>query len=122
MAINQPTTTITAGEMVPADAAIRAALASTREADAELVRLCATYQAAVDAYNADSGKLEAVDDPLWHRVQELEAKIDGIQPAGLAGVMAKARIAHVRAKAGESEPWATDVLNDMMRLFGPATA
>ncbi|MBU8541245.1 hypothetical protein [Falsiroseomonas tokyonensis] len=90
--------------------------------DAELVRLCATYQAAVDAYNADSGKLEAVDDPLWHRVQELEAKIDGIQPAGLAGVMAKARIAHVRAKAGESEPWATDVLNDMMRLFGHAAA
>ncbi|WP_376091247.1 hypothetical protein ACE7GA_21375 [Roseomonas sp. CCTCC AB2023176] len=66
--------------------------------DAELIRLCAAYVEAVDAYNRDGGHLECEDDPLWHAVAAVEEPLGELEPRTLAGLAAMARVAHFLAQ------------------------
>ncbi len=98
--------------------------------DAELVRLCGEYVAAVDAYNTDGGLLELKDDPLWQRIEVLKRRIRGLPTCTLAGVVAKARVAQALAQqphgadycSSFTANWPEQVIRDLLRLHGEAAA
>jgi hypothetical protein len=101
------------------------------DADAELIRLCERHIANIRAYNRgpDVAGIGCDDDPLWQACERTEAAIDALPPQTIAGVVAKAMVARAEAReasldggelwdGGAAVPWARDVVNDLLRLFG----
>lgn len=99
--------------------------------DAELIRLCAAYTAAVDAYNSYGGHVDPEDDVLWHAVEAIRDRVDELTARTLAGVVAKARVVRHLARQldgsldyGDSftGDWPEQVVRDLLRLHGGAAA
>lgn len=99
---------------------------ATTEPDVELVRLCAGLTAALDALNEDASDLDAEDNPLWWRIEEIEERIASLEPTTIAGIVALARLAAYAAHQPDgSENWHTSYTGDwpervcraVLRLF-----
>jgi hypothetical protein len=99
----------------------------TESPDADLICLCGEYIAAVDAYNQDAGDIEPEDDPLWQAVEDLEAKLAGLNAQTLEGVAAKARVVMRLSRKTDGThdfsssytgDWPGQVVRDLLRIAG----
>ena len=98
-----------------------------KDADAELIRICAEHPAQINAVN--HGADEGDDGPSWRAYERSLDAIHSAVPISLAGMMAKARAAKAEALTlnGREHPenspaayWAWDLVNDLLRLGGEA--
>lgn len=116
MATDTPTTTLArrallaAGALTAAPAAIAAPPAppqgSGPSSDAELIRLCDGYVAALDAFNNDPLELDADDSPFWAQAKAFRAQLEEAPDATtLAGVLAEARVAQFMATQPDGLHW-----------------
>ncbi len=99
--------------------------------DADLIRLCEENLAAVKAFNRSTAEIDSNCDgsPLWDTYLRTQEAIVALPPQGLAGVVAKARLALGEAQEanpfdeeswehGPAGSWARDVVHDLLRLYG----
>jgi hypothetical protein len=95
--------------------------------DADLIRLCGEYIAAIDAYNESPDTTEPEDHPLWHAIEDLEAKLDGLDAKTMEGLTAKARVVLHLARMPDGThnfsssctgDWAGQVVRDLLRIVG----
>jgi hypothetical protein len=115
--------TFAAPASVPAIAA--SALALQAGADAELVRLCAAYTAALDVIDNSKSVLEPDDNPAWRAAQAMEDRLLEIPATTFEGLMAKARVAQHQARQPDGSEnysdsytgcWPEQIVRDLLRL------
>jgi hypothetical protein len=130
--VNRRTLAIGAAIALPAGFATfhsEAAAASSYPSnpDAELIRLCGEYVAAVDAYNQSIDEAEPEDDPLWQAVEDLEVKLAGLNAQTVEGVAANARVVMRLSRktdgthdfsSSHTGDWSEQVVRDLLRLMG----
>jgi hypothetical protein len=102
--------------------------------DAELLRACAEHMVNLRAVLASPGCTDAPGGhPAWEAYQRTHDAINAAEPATMAGVLAKARVAmsegvsdnlfegeHAHGFGFTAHAWAWEVLQDLVRIQGIA--